>query len=266
MKIDQFAVQLYTLRDHLSTPGDVANTFKKIRGIGYQAVELAGLCAMPDRELLELLDGEGLTICSAHEPARQLLSEPERSVERLRKLGCPYAVYPYPDGIDFTDRAQVERLVGDLKRAVCVLRQAGQTLAYHNHGIELLRFGAHTILDHVYTQAEDLQAEIDTYWIQYGGGDPTEWCRRMNGRLPLLYMKDYRFTAENRPDFAEIGAGNLDWKNILTAAQASGCRWFIVEQDVCPGNPFVSIKQSFDYIAANLGSVHNTFEADGEQG
>jgi sugar phosphate isomerase/epimerase len=51
---------------------------------------------------------------------------------------------------------------------------------------------------------------------------------------------------------AEIGVGNLDWKAIIAAAEKSGCEWFIVEQDYCPGDPFDSLKTSFDYIEANL--------------
>ena len=50
----------------------------------------------------------------------------------------------------------------------------------------------------------------------------------------------------------EIGYGNLDFKAIVAAAEASGCEWFIVEQDSCPGDPFDSAKLSFDYIKANL--------------
>jgi len=38
----------------------------------------------------------------------------------------------------------------------------------------------------------------------------------------------------------------------IAAAKASGCEWFIVEQDSCPGDPFDSAKLSFDYIKANL--------------
>jgi sugar phosphate isomerase/epimerase len=65
-------------------------------------------------------------------------------------------------------------------------------------------------------------------------------------------MKDYMVTNESKPTFAEIGNGNLDWKNIVPAAAASGCKWYIVEQDTCAGDPFDSLKMSFDYIKANL--------------
>ncbi|MFZ0435865.1 MAG: hypothetical protein WAL87_07850 [Chthoniobacterales bacterium] len=31
-------------------------------------------------------------------------------------------------------------------------------------------------------------------------------------------------------------------------ATAAGCKWFIVEQDTCPGDPFECIKRNFDYL------------------
>ncbi len=48
----------------------------------------------------------------------------------------------------------------------------------------------------------------------------------------------------------EIGNGVLDWPAILSAADDAGCEWFIVEQDVCPGDPFDSIAQSYRYLRA----------------
>jgi hypothetical protein len=41
MKIEQIAVQLCTLRDFTETPADFAATMKRVREIGYPAVELA---------------------------------------------------------------------------------------------------------------------------------------------------------------------------------------------------------------------------------
>ncbi len=78
--------------------------------------------------------------------------------------------------------------------------------------------------------------------------------RLAKGRLPLLHMKDYMVNDENAPQFAEIGVGNLPWPQIIAAAEESGCEWFIVEQDTCPGDPFDSLQISFDYIRANLVS------------
>ncbi len=254
MKIEQVALQLYTLRHHLQTPSDIAATLKKVGGIGYQAVQASGLGPISEAELLSILNGEGLTLCATHEPSDTILKEPQAVVERLKKLNCTYTAYPYPSGINFADEARVRQLAEHLETAGKVLQEAGQMLTYHNHAIEFVRLGETTFLDFLYanTSPDYLQAEIDTYWVQYGGGDPVAWCEKLAGRLPLLHLKDYAFTTDNQPTYAEIGAGNLDWKKIIAAAEGSGCRWFIVEQDTCPGDPFDSVTKSYRYIAENL--------------
>lgn len=254
MKIEQVALQLYTLRDHLKTPADIAATLKKVRAVGYQAVQASGLGPIAEVELLSILDGEGLKLCATHEGSDKILNEPEAVVEKLGKLKCVYTAYPHPSGVDFADQAQMQRLAERLEASGKVLHEAGQVLTYHNHAIEFVRVGDGTFLDFLYahTDANYLQAEIDTYWVQYGGGDPVAWCEKLAGRLPLLHIKDYAFTTADKPMFAEIGSGNFDWKKIIAAAEGSGCRWFIVEQDTCPGDPFDSVAKSYRHIAEHL--------------
>jgi sugar phosphate isomerase/epimerase len=123
-------------------------------------------------------------------------------------------------------------------------------LTYHNHHLEFRKLDGKLILDRIYseTNPNNLQGEIDTYWVQFGGGDPAGWCRCLKNRLPLLHLKDFRINDDNVPEFAEIGQGNLNIPDIIKASEESGCEWFIVEQDKWPGDPFESIKISFDYL------------------
>ncbi len=85
--------------------------------------------------------------------------------------------------------------------------------------------------------------------MQAGGGDPVAWCERLTGRLPLIHLKDFGVDKDGKPVIGEIGAGNLAWDRILPAAERSGCRWFIVEQDTCPGDPFDSLATSWRFLA-----------------
>ncbi len=254
MDIQQVALQLYTLRDHLKTPADIATALKKVRAIGYQAVQASGLGPIDEAELVDILNGEGLTLCATHEPAQQILDEPERVAERLEKLDCKITAYPYPHGIDFGSEKSVHDLIARLDRAGEVLHRAGKTLAYHNHQHEFRKLGGTVILDLIYEKTDPryLQGEIDTYWVQYGGGDVKAYCEKLAGRLPLIHLKDYAVGADNQPTFAEIGNGNLNFGDIIAAAERSGCEWFVVEQDTCAGDPFDSVRQSYAYIAAHL--------------
>lgn len=157
--------------------------------------------------------------------------------------------------MDFSNPAHIESLVTDLDNAGALFRKNGLTLSYHNHGIEFIDVGGMPLLEAIRqrTSPESLSFELDTYWVQYGGGDPVEWCARVPNRLPCLHLKDYGFDArESKPAFREIGRGNLNFPAIIKAAEESGCQWFIVEQDTCPGDPFDSLRISFEFIRDHL--------------
>jgi sugar phosphate isomerase/epimerase len=254
MKITQVAAQLYTVRDFCQTASDLAATARKIRAIGYEAVQLSALGPIPPEEIVRIMADEGLTICATHEPAADILDRPEKAIENLQKLGCRLTAYPYPNGVDFGDAAVVAAFVRKLDAAGARFRAAGLTLGYHNHDIEFVRFQGAPLLDYLYAHSDprNLAAELDTYWVQAGGGDCVEWCRKLRGRLPFIHLKDYAMTLERKPAFAEIGRGTLPFARIIAEAERSGCQWFIVEQDTCPGDPFESLKISFDYLKANL--------------
>jgi sugar phosphate isomerase/epimerase len=255
-KLEQFAVILYTLRDHLKTREDALASFDKVAKIGYQSVQVSGMSPdlFPEEELVSVLKERGLSICATHEPGDAILNETGAVIERLQKLQVKYTAYPYPAWIDFTDKASVDGLIKGLDAAGEKMAGAGITLTYHNHALELYRTGGKSILERIYdeTAPENLQGELDTHWIQRGGGCVLDWICKLNGRLPLLHIKDFSINEKQEPQFAEIGNGNMNFPAIVAAAEKAGCQHYIVEQDTCPGDPFDSIAQSFDYIKANL--------------
>jgi sugar phosphate isomerase/epimerase len=243
------ALQCYTIRDHCKTAKDFAASAQRVKKIGYETLQISGVGPIPPGEIRTICEGEGLAICATHEPGKTIVETPETVVERLAALGCKHTAYPYPHGALKT-LDDVKRLAADLTRSGTVLREAGMTLSYHNHQIELRQLEGKTILDWIYelTPREVLKAEIDTYWVQFGGGDPTAWCKKLVGRIPLLHLKDYAVGDDNQPIFAALGDGNLDLPGVLAAARAGGCEWYIVEQDAGFTDAFVAIERSLRYL------------------
>jgi len=253
LRLNQVALQLYTLRDFCKTVPDLVATVKKITDIGYRTVQLSGV-SLPHAEAKKVLSDAGVTICATHEPSQEILDQPEAVCERLASIGVKYTAYPHPGKIDFKDEEAVRTLVKKLDAAGAVFAKHGLSLSYHNHAMEMTSFGNTTVLDFIYheTNPAHLKGELDVYWVQYGGGDPAAWIEKLSGRVPVLHFKDYAFGKDDKPFFAEVGHGNLNWPRIFDAAAKAGTQWVAVEQDVCPGDPFVSIKKSYDFLKSKL--------------
>ena len=243
------AAQLYTLREFTKTPKDIAETLRRVRNIGYQAVQLSGLGPVDASELARMLQGEGLTAAATHVSWKELNEDFGRVVDNHRAWGCEYtAIASMPNEFRSSDGyREFARLASEKARQ---LQSYGISLGYHNHSFEFARAGDDIGLGVLYREANPvLQAEIDVYWVQHGGGDPAQWIERLAGRLPLVHLKDMTIL-DGKQAMAEVGEGNLNWPRILNALKTAGTRWYMVEQDICQRDPFESLKISLDHLYA----------------
>jgi sugar phosphate isomerase/epimerase len=241
--------QLFTLRDFTRTPADIAATLKKVRAMGYEAVQASALGPIDKGELRSMLDGEGLTCAATHIPFDDLVKDFDRVVDEHRTLGCSYPAIGSLPG-DYRNPEGYHRFAREVSVVAEKLKEQGMTFGYHNHSFELQDMGGKTGLDILMEESSDaVTFEIDTYWIQHGGGSPVAWVQKAAGRIPLLHLKDMAIL-EGKQIMAEVGEGNLDWAGILDAAKTSGTVWYLVEQDTCQRDPFESLEISLKNLKA----------------
>jgi len=252
MKISQVAAQLYTLRNQCKTESDIAQSLEKVAQIGYQSVQVSGLGPIAEAKLLQICKDNGLSICATHESLQALLDTPEQIMERLQKLECKHTALGSPGGVDLGSTDGVANYCRQIDAVAQKFVAAGLSCGHHNHHFEFRKLEGKPVLQIVLESTQHLTMEVDTYWVQYGGASPESFVKRCAGRMPLLHLKDYMVDAENKPIFAEIGNGNLEFPAIIQAAEQGSCQWFIVEQDTTPGDPFDSLQMSFSYIKNNL--------------
>jgi sugar phosphate isomerase/epimerase len=268
----RLGVQLYTVREQLKTQAQA--TLEAIAAIGYQELEL-GRADLPT--LAPMAKSVGLTPVSTHIEAPLVTgnwdawadvarSTPaaERSLARAfdaaRSHGIKYAVVSYLQPSERgTTTAAYETFADQLNRAGETARAAGLTLAYHNHGFEFVPLAdGRTPMDVLLSRLDPAlaQLELDVFWVAITGADPADLLSRHKGRVPLVHLKDKAKGAPPETDerkvakttFAEVGNGGLDFPAILRAAQASGVQHYFVEQDQTPGDPIVSLRQSYAYL------------------
>ncbi len=244
------AAQLYTVREFTKTPADIAQTMKKVKAMGYDAVQTSALGPIGAEELRKVVDGEGLTICATHVSHEALRDDVESQIEYHKTIGCENVAIGGVPG-DYRTGEGYARFAKEGTEIGRKLAAAGLTFSYHNHSHEFTKFDGRLGMDIIYQDSDPqyLLAELDTYWVQHGGGDPAAWIDKLSDRIVLLHLKDM-VVHDHKQIFAEIGEGNLNWDAILKAARAAGTKWYIVEQDTCQRDPFESLEISLENLKA----------------
>jgi sugar phosphate isomerase/epimerase len=247
------AAQLYTIREFTQTAADFSASMRRIRDIGYTAVQVSGIGPIPDAEVKSIVDDVGLVICNTHvRPSSALWDDLDAVIKQHRLWDCKHvAIGSMPAPFREEGEDGFRRFAEEAARIGERLYDAGLTFSYHNHSFEFVRFGERTGLDIIYEESDPryVQAEIDTYWVQHGGGDPTAWIGRMENRMPVVHLKDM-VIVDGEQAMAEVGEGNLNWPAILQACQEAGVEWYAVEQDVCRRDPFESLRISYQNLRA----------------
>ena len=242
-----FALQLYTVRDHIEK--DIQGTLHKVKEAGYDKVEGGGTAGLTHVEFKKLLDAAGLDAVSVHTSYEEVTGNVSATIETAKVYGVEFVAIGGIDGRLTPDKAGWAACGKALDQGGAKLRKAGIRLCYHNHNHEFKPIGGEYPLDILFGAAapENLGAEIDVYWVRFAGLDPAEVIAKHSGRCPLIHVKDMR-DKESRA-FAEVGTGILDWPGIFRACETSGARWYIVEQDTCEEDSLKSAGISARFMA-----------------
>lgn len=247
----QISLILYTIRDYLKTPESTAKALKRVSEIGYRNIELAGLGQMSPEDWAKVAQDNGLNVVSAHANFGAMLNDPAKEADTYRQMGCKHLVCSWmPNEYPRTEDG-FKKFADDCNKAGENMKKEGAVFGYHNHNFEFHRFhglcGEEIIRRN--TDPKLVKFEIDTYWVQAGGGSPSTWIRNMFGRCSCIHYKDM-VMHDNQQIFAEVGEGNLDWKEINKAAREIGATYCIVEQDTSLRDPMESIEISYKNMKA----------------
>lgn len=245
------ALQLYSVREDLAN--DFEGTLRKVKALGYEGVEFAGLYGYKPETIHKLLKEIGLTPVSAHVPFTDLMADPQGMVNVYAEIGCEYIAIPYltpeyrPNAEKFSEVIEGAKVLGE------AARERGLTLLYHNHDFEFEKINEAYALDILYKSvpADLLQTEIDTCWVNVAGEDPSAYLQKYAGRSPVVHLKDFVMPGK-RPEkmyeligikedeketeveafeFRPIGLGAQNFPKILQACKVVGAQWLVVEQD-----------------------------------
>ena len=258
------AIQLYSVRNIIKD--DVEGTLRALKAMGYEGVEFAGLCDKSAEEMRDICARVGLVPISMHATYPVLCDELDKRIDECVILGCKYFAISYMPPECHKGGEEHEGVYDKIREISARFRACGIKLLYHNHSFEMCEYEGKRRYDWLFEAigAEDLQPEIDTGWIDLEVGEAERYIRRFKNRCDVVHIKSYygkdgfdalvHSPAEIKPrdtfDFCNYERGRLDVAAVVRAAEESGAKWLVVEQDRTDAglSELESAKINIDYL------------------
>jgi len=260
-------LQLYTIRDAMAK--DVPGSLKRVSDIGFKYVELASYSngkfyGYEPAEFKKLVNDLGMEAISSHTQVEALgitLDNAKKMAEDHAKLGVKYCVQPWVVEEARTTIASFQKMAADWNKVGGIMKQHGIQFGYHNHNFEFAKVEGKTPYYDVFMKELDkdlVTMELDLFWATKAGQNPVEMFKKYPGRFQLFHMKDMYtkeapFYIPSTKDFAPVGAGIINFKEILAAKKIAGLKYMFVEEDwTKDGKPFDSIRTSITNLTTKL--------------
>jgi len=261
-------LQLYTIRDAMKL--DVPGSLQKVSNAGYKYIELADYAngkfyGYEPVDFKKLVNDLGMEILSSHtqvEAAGITLDNAQKMAEDHSKLGVKYCIQPWIVEEARTTIKSYKKMAADWNKVGGIMKDHGIIFGYHNHNFEFDTVeGKIPYYDIMLAELnpELVTMEIDLFWTTKAGQNPVEIFKKYPGRFQIFHMKDMftkeapYYTTVGEDDFAPVGAGVINFKEILAAKDEAGMKYMIVEQDLSKeGQPFEDIKTSITNLTTKI--------------
>lgn len=246
----RLGAQFYSIRAECKTPEALYGSMRKIKDIGYEIIQISGVCDI-EAELLRAYSEElELPITCTHKSFDSIVNGTEKLIEYHRAIGCSViglGIMPeeYRSSIEGV-REFIRLLCEPIKK----IEDAGLSFAYHNHSFEFKAIGGTNIFELLFEELPEADFIPDVYWIKHGGYDPSLTLLRIAkaGRATNIHFKDMK--TEPKGAICPCGEGVISFAPLARLCKSYGIENILVEQDNAAqlGDVFVQMKSSFDHL------------------
>ncbi len=241
-------VQLYSVREDMLA--NATGTLKALAKIGIRQIESAASTkgyyyGLSPKEMKTICSDLGMTLRSGHVPLNDKWPE---ILDQAAESGQEYLIcssFAFADQTPDTYKKVAERFNKAGEEAM----KRGIKFGYHNHDFEFEKYNGvplyNLLLEH--SDPKLVHMELDLAWVLGSGFSPLDYFEKYPGRFPLWHLKDLNI-AEKRS--TEFGKGSLPIKNILDHANASGLKYYFIEQEEYSMQPLDAIQYNLKYLQA----------------
>ena len=234
--------QLWCVRKQLAS--DIPGTLGALATAGFDGVELENAFGRPGTAWRKHLDGARLKACGFHHTLEELQGDKLRAtIEFNQAVGNRNLIVRSLDEETYKSADLMKKAADAVNEAALAVRPHGLRVGYHNHALDFNRIGGeywwNLFADRT---TKDVILQLDTGNASEAIG-LVDLIRRNAGRTVTMHVKPFSKKDPN----AYIGADELDWPAIMTAAESvGGLEWYIVEYEREGVPPVESLKANLE--------------------
>jgi sugar phosphate isomerase/epimerase len=257
---ENFGIQVYTVREDIKKNPEA--TLAYVAKAGYTQAELYGFDDVKTfwglrtpAQVKKILNDNGMVSPSCHYHLKGFMYEGKiddwkAAVEASAILGNEYMIVPWVEK-EYRSGEYYKKLVDLLGKASELTRAAGMKFAYHNHDFEFEKDADGSMFEETllktFTQ-EQMEFELDLYWVVYAGHNPVDWFKKYPGRFTMWHVKDLTTNKEGKKESTQVGDGTIDFTSIYSQRKLSGLKYGFVEQEAYTMPEEECIKRSIEYM------------------
>ncbi|GAA1943688.1 sugar phosphate isomerase/epimerase family protein [Nocardioides hwasunensis] len=258
---DRISIQLYTLRDAMTSDSNVKLMLDQLAKFGYERVERAGLYTYTAAQLKRELDARGIWASSSHEGISESTAALNKKLDDASTFRQKYVVVPYLNSDKLSDW---QRWAEQMNVEAAAAKRRGIRYGYHNHAHEFTidLGGGRTPWDVLTSELDRklVHLEVDLYWaytggVETGAADPLQFAKdavKSSRHQVLQYHVKDRHGADAAAlynqtpgDMADLGLGVIDFPALFKNHQVEE---YIVENDTPDFAPAATASAGFRYL------------------
>ena len=236
--------QLWCVRMQLAS--DIPGTLKAVGALGYQAVELENAFGRSGAEWKTCLDAANLKPCGFHHRLSELQGDKlAASVEFNQAIGNRNLIIRSLAPAVYTSADLLEKTADEVNAVAERLKAHKMRVGYHNHTTDFGRIDGEYWWNRFADQtSKDVILQLDTgNASEMEGVTPQSLIERNAGRTISMHVKPFSKKDPN----AYLGADELDWPAIMTAAETKGgIEWYIIEYEKEGVPPLESLRANLE--------------------
>ena len=247
----KLGAQLYSVRNATQTPDGVRETFRRVKEIGYEVVQVSGVGPIAPECLRDISEEFSLPITCTHSPLDRIVNDTDKLIEEHKIFGCSVIGIGSMPGEFRGSLEALEKFFAVMEEPVKKIEAAGLHFAYHNHDFEFQTWEGMDmcVYDYMIEKCPTWHLILDTGWVQFAGRSAVEYIERIGAeRLQNIHFKEFK--CADRSTICPCGEGFSDFPAIIAACEKVGVAQVLVEQDnaATKENPLGEMEKSVSFL------------------